>query len=475
MPTLGPGSQGSNYIDRNASSADRTRRNWQRLQNNLDSLKGTVISTGAVPPTAPGNNGDLYIDLSTGELYMFSTTSNSWTPIGNLSGTQALVDKGGLLTHDSANIVELPVGTNGQVLTADSTQTTGLKWAAVPVVSPLTTNGDLYYYNGSNARLPIGTSGQVLTVSAGEPAWSAASPLTTKGDIYIYTTGGTTRLPIGTTGQLLQVVSGLPSWQTVSIPTVPWTTPGDLVYYGGSGPARLPIGTSGQVLTVSAGEPTWAAASPAPLTTNGDLYYYSGGATRLPIGSTGQVLTVTAGEPTWQTPASPSNYAGQSSIVTGFVASTIKTVLTISLPSAFFNTAGRCVRLRIYLTYISGTTSTNTYVVSVCAPGTGTTLATTPPSPAIPSGNTEQDTDINLEVFTVATGSSGVLLAVGSATTQGALSGYGANSNTLNTHYIGSGSGNLTSTTSLVVRVTTAATDSTATARVLGYSIETLT
>ncbi len=42
-----------------------------------------------------------------------------------------LVSKGDLMTRDSNSVVRLPVGTDGQVLTADSTQAAGLKWATV--------------------------------------------------------------------------------------------------------------------------------------------------------------------------------------------------------------------------------------------------------------------------------------------------------------------------------------------------------
>ena len=45
--------------------------------------------------------------------------------------------------------------------------------------SPLTTNGDLYSYNGGDTRLPIGSPGQVLTVSGGFPIWSAPGGGTT--------------------------------------------------------------------------------------------------------------------------------------------------------------------------------------------------------------------------------------------------------------------------------------------------------
>lgn len=41
-------------------------------------------------------------------------------------------------------------------------------------VSPLTTDGDIFYFNSVDDRLPIGTNGQVLTVSGlGVPIWQA--------------------------------------------------------------------------------------------------------------------------------------------------------------------------------------------------------------------------------------------------------------------------------------------------------------
>lgn len=84
-------------------------------------------------------------------------------------------------------------------------------------ILPLTTNGDLLYYNGGATRLGRGTAGQVLTMVGGFPAWAAAggggSPLTTNGDLYYYN-GGNDRLGIGINGQVLTVNGTLPQWTT---------------------------------------------------------------------------------------------------------------------------------------------------------------------------------------------------------------------------------------------------------------------
>jgi hypothetical protein len=61
---------------------------------------------------------------------------------------------------DDLTDVNTPAPTNGQVLTYN---TTSGDWEAVtPTGSPLTTKGDIYTYSTNNARLAVGTNGQVL-------------------------------------------------------------------------------------------------------------------------------------------------------------------------------------------------------------------------------------------------------------------------------------------------------------------------
>jgi hypothetical protein len=91
--------------------------------------------------------------------------------------------KADLLTATAADTpARLAVGSNDQVLTADSSTATGLKWAtpaAAGMTNPMTTTGDtIYSSSGSTpARLGIGTAGQVLTVNSGAtaPEWTTVS------------------------------------------------------------------------------------------------------------------------------------------------------------------------------------------------------------------------------------------------------------------------------------------------------------
>ena len=100
---------------------------------------------------------------------------NSYIDYGTIKVTSA---KGDLVLDDgTSTAVALAVGTDTHVLTADSAQATGVKWAASPsgFGDPMTARGDIIVRNASNvtAALPIGANNYVLKSDGTDIAWAA--------------------------------------------------------------------------------------------------------------------------------------------------------------------------------------------------------------------------------------------------------------------------------------------------------------
>ena len=139
---------------------------------------------GLVPAPAVG---DAALDY-------FLSADGTWKATPGGGGGHPLTTKGDIFTY-STLAARLAVGTNGFVLTADSSTATGLKWAAASGASPLTTKGDLYTFSTVDARLAVGANDTVLVADSAAtpgikwltPPW-LISPLTTKGDLIVFTT-----------------------------------------------------------------------------------------------------------------------------------------------------------------------------------------------------------------------------------------------------------------------------------------------
>jgi hypothetical protein len=134
--------------------------------------------------------------------------------------------KGNVLVGDGSNWVALTVGTDGQVLTADSGETEGLVWAGGAVGAP----ADAEYL--------------VATASAGLSAERVA------------TDTSTISWDFGTAAQAQANVVD----NSITLAKQEHGTQGDLFYYGASGaPSRLSAGTSGQILQTQGGgaNPQW--------------------------------------------------------------------------------------------------------------------------------------------------------------------------------------------------------------------------
>lgn len=152
-----------------------------------------VFATGVASDTfviTRGEAGSSAIVHTAGATVRHVLTSDDLTffTAGVATADAAIPDtivnaKGDLIAASAADTVDrLPVGSNGQVLVADSAQTLGIKWAADPVADVVTTAGDLIYGTGADTvtRLGIGTAGQALLVNSGAtaPEWGNPQKIT---------------------------------------------------------------------------------------------------------------------------------------------------------------------------------------------------------------------------------------------------------------------------------------------------------
>jgi hypothetical protein len=153
-----------------------------------------------------------------------------------------LTTKGDIIVATGdATLVRQGVGSNNQVLMADSAQADGVKWAN-EATATLTTTGDTLYASSANtpARLAIGSTGQVLTVSGGVPTWASAAGVT-----------GITAAAYGsfTSSASAATTITFPSGRFSSTPSV-WAIPADLFLNRGCTIGNI-SSTSVQIITWS--------------------------------------------------------------------------------------------------------------------------------------------------------------------------------------------------------------------------------
>lgn len=135
-----------------------------RLAGNTTSTKNFLTQTGngtvsAIPSWGPIAAGDVP-DLSGTYLKKTNNLSDVTTPATAFNNIAPTTTKGDLIAYSTTN-ARLPVGSNGQFLQADSTQTLGVKWGSGSA-SPLTTKGDIWTYSTVDARQGVGSDGQVI-------------------------------------------------------------------------------------------------------------------------------------------------------------------------------------------------------------------------------------------------------------------------------------------------------------------------
>lgn len=111
------------------------------------SLSGTVTSSGNLTLGGTLSNVSLATQV-TGTLPIANGGTGQTSQTAAFDALSPLTTKGDLVVHNGTNDVRLAVGSNGQLLTADSAEATGVKWAAAPVsttVADDTTTNASYY------------------------------------------------------------------------------------------------------------------------------------------------------------------------------------------------------------------------------------------------------------------------------------------------------------------------------------------
>jgi hypothetical protein len=175
-------------------------RTWRHQDGVWSLVTKPVVTVSDTAPSSP-SQGDLWFATTTGQTFIYFDAF--WVEVGPIQVDDVvdrLVTKGDLLVAKSGNEVDvLGVGSNGQVLTADSAQTLGVKWAEMdlsiylPSAAAASTyvektlidaKGDLLVGSAADTvvRLGVGTNGQALVADSGESAGVKWGNVTSSGD-----------------------------------------------------------------------------------------------------------------------------------------------------------------------------------------------------------------------------------------------------------------------------------------------------
>lgn len=283
-------------------------------QNTLVPIFGDAGLTIPIPNPGVTDANGLFTFYAADGTYWVTAGSVSWagsqcvtigTPPGDLFQPLATIDaKGDLyvgIGPDSTT--RLGVGVDGQVLTADAAEPTGMKWApggggggGIPE-SIIDAKGDLIAGSAPDTavRLPVGTNGQVLS----------ANSATGTGLQWIPAPGGAVDSVNGQTGVVVLTAAdvGAP-------PTTRAINTANGLTGGGDLSADRTIepvyGTAANTVAEGDDSRITGAQQRSTLTTLGDIYVATaaGVTTRFGVGGDGQVLISDSGEPTglnWDT------------------------------------------------------------------------------------------------------------------------------------------------------------------------------
>lgn len=200
---------------------------------NVLTIQWTDISGGGLPD---------FLQLIYSEEQIITSAISSLSQMSNYLPNALVTAKGDIIAASATGVPDaLSVGTNGQVLTANSAAPDGVDWQTAPAVDaskiPLaivTAKGDVIAASGSGVpvHVVVGSNGKILTANSGAaagvdwenaPADATKIPLaivTNKGDVIAATAAGTpVAVAVGTNGLVLVANSAVPAgvdWEPVA-------------------------------------------------------------------------------------------------------------------------------------------------------------------------------------------------------------------------------------------------------------------